>query len=71
MSPRRTARCPRCQQPVRLDTSSFPFCSKRCRLIDLGKWFNEEYRVEKEEREWIEGEPHAKAQSRRERSRGE
>ena len=22
-----------------------PFCSKRCRLIDLGKWFNEEHTI--------------------------
>ncbi len=24
---------------------NFPFCSKRCKSIDLGKWLNEEYRV--------------------------
>jgi endogenous inhibitor of DNA gyrase (YacG/DUF329 family) len=23
----------------------FPFCSPRCRLIDLGRWLGEEYRV--------------------------
>jgi len=23
----------------------FPFCSERCKLADLGKWFNENYRV--------------------------
>jgi endogenous inhibitor of DNA gyrase (YacG/DUF329 family) len=23
----------------------YPFCSKRCRLIDLGRWLGEEYRV--------------------------
>ena len=23
----------------------FPFCSKRCKSIDLGKWLNEEYRI--------------------------
>ena len=23
----------------------FPFCSKRCKLIDLGQWLNEEHRV--------------------------
>jgi len=22
-----------------------PFCSARCRLVDLGRWFNEEYRI--------------------------
>lgn len=29
--------------------SSFPFCSARCRQIDLGKWLLEEYRVPAEE----------------------
>jgi endogenous inhibitor of DNA gyrase (YacG/DUF329 family) len=29
----------------REDARDRPFCSPRCRLIDLGKWFNEEYRV--------------------------
>lgn len=28
-----------------------PFCSKRCSLIDLGKWIEEEYRVPVVERE--------------------
>jgi len=23
----------------------FPFCSERCRLVDLGRWFDEEYRI--------------------------
>ena len=53
MSPKRSGRCPRCGQSAPLDNPSFPFCSKRCRLIDLGKWFNEEYRVEKEEQGWV------------------
>ena len=25
----------------------YPFCSKRCKLIDLGRWLNEDYRVSK------------------------
>jgi endogenous inhibitor of DNA gyrase (YacG/DUF329 family) len=24
---------------------SFPFCSERCRLIDLGRWLGEGYRI--------------------------
>jgi hypothetical protein len=28
-----------------------PFCSERCKMIDLGKWANEEYRVEQREQE--------------------
>lgn len=27
------------------DWPSFPFCSKRCRTIDLGRWLGEEYRA--------------------------
>ena len=23
----------------------YPFCSRRCRIIDLGRWLGEEYRV--------------------------
>jgi len=23
----------------------YPFCSKRCRIIDLGRWLGEDYRV--------------------------
>ena len=44
------APCPSCGKPVAADDDvplgpHFPFCSDRCRLIDLGKWFDEEYRV--------------------------
>jgi endogenous inhibitor of DNA gyrase (YacG/DUF329 family) len=27
------------------ENPAFPFCSDRCRLIDLGKWLEEAYRV--------------------------
>ena len=27
------------------DTKFGPFCSHRCRLLDLGKWLNEEHSV--------------------------
>ncbi|QCR37148.1 DNA gyrase inhibitor YacG [Nissabacter sp. SGAir0207] len=39
--------CPTCQKPVRWDASSpyRPFCSKRCQLIDLGEWADEEKRI--------------------------
>ena len=23
----------------------FPFCSKRCKMVDLGQWLNEEHRM--------------------------
>lgn len=31
-------RCPTCRKLVLRDDPDFPFCSERCRLIDLGKW---------------------------------
>jgi endogenous inhibitor of DNA gyrase (YacG/DUF329 family) len=44
-SPR--VRCPTCQRE--LDWSAQfpwrPFCSERCRMVDLGAWFSEERRI--------------------------
>jgi endogenous inhibitor of DNA gyrase (YacG/DUF329 family) len=31
-------RCPICKKPAKAADADFPFCSERCRLIDLGKW---------------------------------
>jgi endogenous inhibitor of DNA gyrase (YacG/DUF329 family) len=31
-------RCPTCRALVLRGNGNFPFCSDRCRLIDLGKW---------------------------------
>ncbi len=33
-----TLRCPICKKKVRKQDPEFPFCSERCRLLDLGKW---------------------------------
>ena len=30
--------CAICRKPVKIKDAEFPFCSPRCRLIDLGKW---------------------------------
>lgn len=38
-------KCPICRKPVDLTGENIPFCSDRCRLIDLGKWASEEYVV--------------------------
>jgi uncharacterized protein len=38
-------RCPICRTVVPLDSPDVPFCSDRCRLIDLGKWASGEYRI--------------------------
>ncbi|MCY2993782.1 MAG: DNA gyrase inhibitor YacG [Planctomycetota bacterium] len=45
-------RCPTCGREFDAEQSTaLPFCSSRCRLIDLGRWLNEEQRllVEREE----------------------
>ena len=31
-------RCPTCRKIVLRTDADFPFCSDRCRVIDLGKW---------------------------------
>ncbi len=38
-------KCPTCQRPVEWVPESLyrPFCSERCRLIDLGAWFSEKH----------------------------
>jgi endogenous inhibitor of DNA gyrase (YacG/DUF329 family) len=37
--------CPICRKEVALDSAEAPFCSERCRTIDLGKWASGEYRI--------------------------
>ncbi len=34
----RSLRCPTCRKIVLRDEPDFPFCSERCRTIELGKW---------------------------------
>lgn len=43
----RTVSCPRCgaQAPYSSANPWRPFCSERCRIIDLGDWAAEAYRV--------------------------
>ena len=38
--------CPICKKTVAPGDPEFPFCSERCRIIDLGNWSAEDYRVE-------------------------
>ena len=40
-----TLRCPICKKEVKGSDADFPFCSDRCRLIDLGKWASGGYVV--------------------------
>jgi hypothetical protein len=38
--------CPICKKPTDSESDSdFPFCSERCRLIDLGNWSAEKYKI--------------------------
>ena len=43
----KVSRCPICGKVTEIGKYR-PFCSKRCADIDLGNWFNENYRVEDE-----------------------
>jgi endogenous inhibitor of DNA gyrase (YacG/DUF329 family) len=40
-------KCPTCKRPVEWSPESpyRPFCSDRCRLVDLGAWFSEKHRI--------------------------
>ena len=38
-------RCPICRRSTDPKGEEFPFCSKRCKLIDLGSWLDERYRI--------------------------
>ena len=40
-----TIQCPICKKPVAAGAPDFPFCSQRCRIIDLGNWASEKYKV--------------------------
>lgn len=48
---KRIPKCPLCNQPLPYDLRApnppryFPFCSEKCKLIDLDKWLSEEYYI--------------------------
>lgn len=43
MAKRLKLSCPTCKKTVKSTDPEFPFCSERCRLIDLGKWASGQY----------------------------
>ena len=47
MSAPRKVLCPGCGEYTEYNPSNpwRPFCSERCKLIDLGQWANEGYRI--------------------------
>jgi len=39
-------KCPTCDKDTKWQDNPYrPFCSERCKLVDLGRWVTEEYRV--------------------------
>lgn len=48
-------KCPICHKVIRISSQQqeeakyFPFCSERCKLIDLGAWLDAEYRIASEQ----------------------
>jgi endogenous inhibitor of DNA gyrase (YacG/DUF329 family) len=44
---KKAPRCPVCRAEVapRAQNPLFPFCSERCRQVDLGRWLQEEHRI--------------------------
>lgn len=40
-----TTPCPTCKAPARTDQRWHPFCSERCKLLDLAAWFGERYTI--------------------------
>ena len=44
---KRIVTCPQCGSPSEFSPENKyrPFCSERCKLIDLGEWANEGYRI--------------------------
>ena len=45
-----TVKCPMCGKTEKWEENVFrPFCSERCKLLDLEGWFSERYRIPKAE----------------------
>jgi endogenous inhibitor of DNA gyrase (YacG/DUF329 family) len=48
----RTANCPICKKTIGFERLSdqpfFPFCSERCKLVDLGRWIDGAYTISRE-----------------------
>lgn len=59
MTTAKPVNCPQCKKPVPADHKSFPFCSERCRLVDLGNWLDGRYRIASTDERKVEsdGEP--------------
>jgi uncharacterized protein len=47
-------RCPICGKEVALEDPNMPFCSDRCRLLDLANWASEKYSIPVEQRDELD-----------------
>ncbi len=46
MKPSHEKRCPHCRKKAPWERNPYrPFCSERCRLLDLGQWASGSYRI--------------------------
>jgi hypothetical protein len=53
-------KCPKCGKETRFEGNAFrPFCSERCKLVDLGKWLSGSYSVPAGKEEEEDGRPKA------------
>jgi len=57
-------RCPACQKTFKVspqeqskEAEFFPFCSQRCKLVDLGAWLDAEYKIISESQSQQSDEP--------------
>lgn len=49
--------CPVCRKLTTHENEHYPFCSARCKMVDLGRWVDEEYKISRpiEQRDLEEG----------------
>lgn len=52
-----SSNCPICRKPTADDHAHYPFCSSRCKTVDLGRWADESYKITRpiEQRDLEEG----------------
>jgi len=64
---RKTAiKCPTCKRQGEWFAGAYgPFCSRRCKLVDLGKWFGEEHVISEPLRAEAWDERHENSDARR------
>jgi uncharacterized protein len=51
-------KCPRCGNETTFENNPYrPFCSERCKLVDLGSWISEKYSIPNPEPQEEDGSP--------------